>query len=329
MFPLESMRPQTQESGGIKLGMFLPPVPDRRWHLAAQAGVTCAVCKFDRQYDVTDLDSFASAQKSFADVGFQLTALEGDQFDMTRIKLGLPGRDEDIDKYRCMLENMGKLGIRILCYNFMAGVGWFRSQTAVPYRGGALTSCWSRKDVPEESLKFSHEKLWENYSYFLKAVIPAAEKSGVVMCLHPDDPPVPELKGYPRIITSADAYRRMFAIADSPAAGVTFCAATFRAMGEDDMALIREWKDKIHFVHLRDNQPLTDGFVETFHDNGPTDMAARIRLLCDLDMDILLRPDHAPTMFGEDNDQPGYAALGRIFAIGYLKGILHAINGKK
>ena len=329
MFPLESMRPQTQESGRIKLGMFLPPVPDRRWHLAAQTGVTCAVCKFDRQYDVTDLDSFASGQKKFAGAGFKLTALEGDQFDMTRIKLGLPGRDEDIDKYRCMLENMGKLGIGILCYNFMAGVGWFRSQTAVPYRGGALTSCWSRKDIPEESLKFSHEKLWENYSYFLKAVIPVAEKSGVVMCLHPDDPPVPELKGFPRIITSADAYRRMFAIADSPAAGVTFCAATFRAMGEDDMALIREWKDKIHFVHLRDNQPLADSFMETFHDNGPTDMAARIKLLCDLDMDILLRPDHAPTMYGEDNDQPGYAALGRIFAIGYFKGILHAINGKK
>lgn len=317
---------QIQEK--IKLGMFLPPVPDRRWHLAAQAGVTHAVCKFDRQYDVTDLDSFASAQKSFAGAGFALTALEGDQFDMSRIKLGLPGRDEDIEKYLRMLENMGKLGIRILCYNFMAGVGWFRSQTAVPYRGDALTSCWSRKDVPEEALKFTHEKLWENYSYFLKAVIPAAEKSGVVMCLHPDDPPVSELKGYPRIITSADAYRRMFDIANSPAAGVTFCAATFRAMGEDDMALIREWKDKIHFVHLRDNQPLADGFMETFHDNGPTDMAARLKLLHDLNMDVLLRPDHAPTMFGEDNDQPGYAALGRIFAIGYFKGILHSIAEK-
>lgn len=317
---------QIQEK--IKLGMFLPPVPDRRWHLAAQAGVTHAVCKFDRQYDVTDLDSFASARKSFADAGFELTALEGDQFDMSRIKLGLPGRDEDIEKYLRMLGNMGKLGIRILCYNFMAGVGWFRSQTAIPYRGGALTSSWSRKDVPEELLKFTHEKLWENYTYFLKAVIPAAEKSGVVMCLHPDDPPVSELKGYPRIITSADAYRRMLAIADSPAAGITFCAATFRAMGEDDMALIREWKDKIHFVHLRDNLPLEDGFMETFHDNGPTDMAARIKLLCDLNMDVLLRPDHAPTMYGEDNDQPGYAALGRIFAIGYFKGILHSLAEK-
>ena len=313
----------------IRLGMFLPPEPDRRWHLAAQAGVTHAVCKFDRKYHVEDLDSFMAARKSFADAGFELTALEGDQFDMSKVKLGLPGRDEVLEKYRKMLSNMGKLGIRILCYNFMAGVGWFRSKNDVPYRGSSLTSRWSGNDVPEEPLKFSHEKLWENYVYFLKAVLPAAEEAGVVMCLHPDDPPVPELKGYPRIFTSAEAYRRMLALADSPSAGITFCAATFRAMGEDDMALIREWKDKIHFVHMRDNQPIPGGFMETFHDNGPTDLAARFALLEELGMDVLVRPDHAPTMFGESNDEPGYAALGRIFAVGYFKGILKMIEHKK
>ena len=312
----------------IRIGMFLPPEPDRRWHLAAQAGVTNAICRIDRKYRVDDLDSFAEAQKSFAEAGFELTALEGDQFDMSRIKLGLPGRDEDLEKYRTMLRNMGKLGIRILCYNFMAGVGWFRSKNDVPYRGGALTSHWSRNDVPEESLKFSHEKLWENYTYFLKAVMPAAEEAGVIMCLHPDDPPVPELKGYPRIINNADSYRRMLALANSPSAGITFCAATFRAMGEDDMALIREWKDKIHFVHMRDNLPIPGGFMETFHDNGPTDFAARFELLNELDMDVLVRPDHAPTMFGENNDEPGYAALGRIFAIGYFKGILDTLKAE-
>ena len=312
----------------IRIGMFLPPEPDRRWHLAAQAGVTNAICRIDRKYRVDDLDSFAEAQKSFAEAGFELTALEGDQFDMSRIKLGLPGRDEDLEKYRTMLRNMGKLGIRTLCYNFMAGVGWFRSKNDVPYRGGALTSHWSRNDVPEESLKFSHEKLWENYTYFLKAVMPAAEEAGVIMCLHPDDPPVPELKGYPRIINNADSYRRMLALANSPSAGITFCAATFRAMGEDDMALIREWKDKIHFVHMRDNLPIPGGFMETFHDNGPTDFAARFELLNALDMDVLVRPDHAPTMFGENNDEPGYAALGRIFAIGYFKGILDTLKAE-
>ncbi len=311
----------------IRLGMFLPPEPDRRWHLAAQAGVTNAICRIDRKYRVDDLDSFAAAQKSFAEAGFSLVALEGDQFDMSRVKLGLPGRDEVLEKYRRMLVNMGRLGIRILCYNFMAGVGWFRSRSDISYRGGALTSHWSRDDVPEEPLKFSHEELWENYAYFLKAVLPVAEDVGVRMCLHPDDPPVPELKGYPRIFTSADAYRRMLALAgNSPSAGITFCAATFRAMGEDDVSLLREWKDKIPFVHMRDNQPIPGGFMETFHDNGPTDLVARMKLLEDWDTEVLVRPDHAPTMFGENNDEPGYAALGRILAIGYFRGILDALR---
>ncbi|MBO7742132.1 MAG: mannonate dehydratase [Victivallales bacterium] len=310
----------------IRLGMFLPPEADHRWHLAAQAGITHAVCRIDRKYRTDDLDSFAAARKSFADAGFELYALEGDQFDMSRIKLGLPGRDEDLERYRKMLRNMGELGIRILCYNFMAGVGWFRSRSDIPYRGGALTSRWSRGDVPLEELKFSHQQLWDNYEYFLRAVLPVAEESGVKLCLHPDDPPVPELKGYPRIFTNADAYRKMLRLADSPNAGITFCAATFRAMGEDDMALIREWKDKIHFVHLRDNQPVEGGFMETFHDCGPTDLAARMALLKELDMEVLLRPDHAPTMYGEDNSEPGYAALGRIFAVGYFKGILKGLE---
>ena len=313
----------------IKLGMFLPPKPDRRWHLAAQAGVTHAVCRVNPVFDPFQLDSMAEAQKGFRDAGFEIAALEGDQFDMSRIKLGLPGRDEDIEHYQTMLRNMGKLGIKILCYNFMAGVGWFRSRNDVPYRGGALTSHWTRDDVPEEPLKFSHEKLWENYTYFLKAVMPVAEEAGVTMCLHPDDPPVSELKGYPRIFTCAEAFRKMLALADSPNAGITFCAATFRAMGEDDLALIREWKDKIHFVHMRDNQPIKNGFMETFHDNGPTDLAARFELLEELKMNVLLRPDHAPTMYGENNDEPGYAALGRIFAIGYFKGVLDMIKKKR
>ena len=304
--------------------MFLPPQPDRRWALAAQAGVNTAICRVNPLFDPFELDSMARAQAGFREAGFEIAALEGDQFDMSRIKLGLPGRDEDLERYRKMLKNMGKLGIRILCYNFMAGIGWFRSRNDISYRGGALTSGWFRRDVPEEPLKFSHEKLWENYTYFLQAVLPAAEESGVIMCLHPDDPPVAELKGYPRIFTSAAAFRKMLAIADSPNAGITFCAATFRAMGEDDLALIREWQNKIHFVHMRDNQSSDDGFMETFHDNGPTDLAARFKLLNDLNMDVLLRPDHAPTMYGENNDEPGYAALGRIFAIGYFKGIMAA-----
>lgn len=310
----------------IRLGMFLPPQPDRRWYLAAQAGVRHAVCRLNPVYDPFRLDSMAEAQKEFRNAGFQIAALEGDQFDMSRIKLGLPGREEDLENYCRMIENMGQLGIGILCYNFMAGIGWFRSKTDIPDRGGALTSRWSRKDVPAETLKFSHEQLWENYRFFLDAVMPTAKRAGVKLCLHPDDPPVPELKGYPRIITNAEAYRRMLALTAEGNAGITFCAATFRAMGEDDIALLTEWQEKIPFVHMRDNRPDPDGFTETFHDDGPTDLVERFRVLNRFPHDVLIRPDHAPSMYGEDNSEPGYAALGRIMAIGYFKGILDALG---
>ncbi len=313
----------------IRLGMFLPPCADHRWRLAAQVGVCNAISRLNPVYDAWKMDSLTQAKKAFSAGGFELCALEGDPMDMSRIKLGLPGRDEDLARYCRMLHNMGELGIRILCYNFMAGTGWFRSRTSIPCRGEALTSGFFASDVPSEPLKLSHEELWRNYEYFIRAVLPAAEKADVRICLHPDDPPISELKGYPRIFTSAEAFRKMLRMTDSPNAGITFCAATFRAMGEDDLALIREWKDNIHFVHMRDNRSCEDGFIETFHDDGPTDLAARFKMLGELNMDVLVRPDHAPTMYGESNDEPGYAALGRIFAIGYFKGILDGLqNGR-
>ena len=310
----------------IHLGMFLPAKPDRRWRLAAQAGVRRAISRLRDAYEPWDESSLAAAQASFREAGFALTALEGDQFDMSRIKQGLPGREEDYDRYRAMLAAMGRLGIRTLCHNFMAGIGWFRSRHGVPGRGGALTSAFHPGDVPDEPPHLTHEQLWANYREFLGEVLPAAEAAGVTLALHPDDPPVPWLAGWPRIFTSADGYRRALEFTHgSPAFGITFCAATFRAMGEDDLALLREWRDRIVFVHLRDNRPLPDGgFEETFHDDGPTDLARRLRLLDELGMDVLLRPDHAPTMDGEDNADPGYAAFGRVFAIGYFKGILDA-----
>lgn len=310
----------------IRLGMFLPPCADHRWRLAAQAGVCNAISRLNPVYDAWKMDSLTQAKKAFSAGGFELCALEGDPMDMNRIKLGLPGRDEDLARYCRMLQNMGELGIRILCYNFMAGIGWFRSRTSIPCRGGALTSGFFASDVPSEPLKLSHEELWQNYEYFIRAVLPAAEKAGVRMSLHPDDPPVSELKGYPRIFTSAEAFRKMLRMTGSPNAGITFCAATFRTMGEDDLALLEEWKSHISFVHMRDNRPCGDGFIETFHDEGPTDLYSRLAKIHELDMRVLLRPDHAPTMDGEDNSEPGYAAMGRIFAVGYLRGIMESLK---
>ena len=314
----------------MKLGIFLPAVPDLKWTLSRQAGINYAITKAAPELTgmppVYEFESLKTIRDRFADAGFRLQALEGDEFDMTRIKLGLPGRDEDLEHYRRMLRNMGILEIPVLCYNFMAGVGWFRSRTAIPARGGALTNGYFPQDIPNEELHLTHEELWKNYLYFLRAVLPAAEEAGVRMGLHPDDPPVPELKGYPRIFTSAEAYRKAKRLAASPAWGITFCQATFRCMGERIEELIPEFRNDIVFAHMRDVEPFEGGFRETFHDNGPTDMPKILRLYRENGIDCLIRPDHAPTMAGEDNSSPGYAIWGRLLGASYLKGILDALG---
>ena len=318
----------------MKLCMFLPFEPDRRWTLARQAGVECAVVKLAPELTGLDppsnIDVLAEAKRRFNEAGFDLFGLEGDPFDMNRIKLGLDGRNEDIESYKTMLRNMGKLDIPFLCYNFMVGVGWYRNRT-ITERGGALSSAFELDDALRNEDKrrvIDNETVWDNYCYFIERILPVAEESGVRLGLHPDDPPIPSLKGYGRIFYRADGVRRALALSDSPSHGLTFCQATYRAMGENIPKLIREWKDRIGFVHFRDIKGTATSFVETFHDSGPHDMAELVRIYREIGFDGPVRTDHAPSMDGE-GEATGYEILGHLFALGYLKGLMDAtsLNG--
>jgi mannonate dehydratase len=316
----------------MKLGMMLPAKPDIKWQLAAQIGVEYAVTKaapeLSGQLPPWDFESLRDIHRRFAEAGLRLYALEGDEFDMSRIKLGLPGRDEDIERYQAMLRNMGRLEIPVLCYNFMAGVGWYRTRVDLPERGGARTSGFDARDLAGKEVppQVTEAQLWSHYEYFIRAVLPAAEEAGVRMGLHPDDPPVSPLLGYSRILTSADAYRRVLGLSASPSHGITFCQATFKAMGEDVFGLIPEFARRVVFLHFRDIEGTKDCFRETFHDNGPTDMAAFLAACRDAGIDVLIRPDHTPTLAGEDNANPGYEMQGNLFAIGYMKGLMDALK---
>ena len=317
----------------MKLAEFLPAEPNRLWDLAAQMGVRYAICKCAPELTglkaPDDFDSLQAIHARFAARGFQLLGLEGDEFDMQRIKLGLPGREEDLDRYCRMLENMGRLGIPLLCYNFMAGIGWHRSAPDRPIRGGALTSAFVLRDVPADLTEYGKveaERVWDNYAWFLEQVLPVAEANGVTMGLHPDDPPVPVLRGIARILSTPDGIRRAMALSDSPSHGLTYCQANFRLLGDADGALLREFKDRIAFVHFRDVEGTAECFHETFHDDGPTDMPGMIRLYREIGFNGPIRVDHVPTMAGEANENPGYAMLGRLFAVGYLKGILDTLE---
>ncbi len=312
------------------LADFLPPKRDRSWDYARQAGVTHVIARcHPRDTGLNppwDRDALATVQRNFADAGLKLIGLEGDEFDMRRIKLGLEGRDEDLELYRRMLANLGELGMGLLCYNFMATFGWCRTDVHVAARGGALTNRFELAALDPSPVpaadSITEERLWDNYAYFLRAVLPAAEKAGVQLGLHPDDPPLSPLRGVGRIFKSVAAFERALALSDSPSHRVTFCQANFKLMGGDPAAAARRLAPRIAFVHFRDVEGTAQDFTETFHDNGPTDMPAMLRLYADLGFRGPIRVDHVPSLAGEEDLPHGYAYLGRLFALGYMKGIL-------
>ncbi len=321
---------------GIKLALMLPADQPLRWKLARQIGVNHAIVPVSRVLTTVTrdkyLDTLAKLKAEYEASGLVIAGVESHPVDAEKIKLGLPGRDEQIANYRAAIEALGKVGIPMCCYNFMAGIGWYRTKIDIPERGGALTSGFDNRTARRQGLtrwgRISEEKIWDNLTYFLKRIIPVAENAGVKMALHPDDPPTSPLRGIGRILTSADAFRRVFEIVPSPVNGITFCQANFKAMGEDIEAVAREFcqTGKVFFVHFRDIRGRRDRFRETFHDNGPTDMPRMIRIYHEAGFSGPVRPDHAPTLAGEDNDDPGYAVLGKIFAIGYMKGVAQALD---
>jgi len=324
----------SSEGRGMKLAMMLPPLSISRWKVAKQCGVNHAVVTVSPERTgiprAWELDTLAQIHRNFKEAGLNVVAIEGPGVPMNKIKLGLAGRDEEIETFCTLIRNAGKLGIPTICYNFMAQIGWNRTAVDIRERGGALTMEFNLEDAEKKGLTeagvVSEERMWENFAYFVRQVVPVAEKAGVQLGLHPDDPPLSPLRGIGRIIRTADAYRKAMRLAPSPMNGITFCQANFKLMGEDLEKIIREFggQRKIFFVHFRDVRGTAKHFQETFHDNGSTDMAAMLKLYHEVGFEGPIRPDHAPTMEGESNDDPGYAVMGKVFAFGYMKGIAHA-----
>lgn len=311
---------------------YLRSDPDLQWAYARQMGVEHAVIRLpeDKDFDCTNEAHWQEIYRRYVDHGLTPLVLEPMPNHLhEHIKTGDEHRDACIHQVIRMFPIMDRLGIRTICLNFMAHIGWYRSSKQLQERGGALVTGFRLKDVPAETAQvISEETLWGNLYYFLKAVIPAAEQFNIRLAFHPDDPPVSPLGRVSRILTSFQSMHKAVHLVESPQLGVTLCQGTFRAMGEDLEQVISAFaaERKLFFVHFRDIAGDKTDFRETFHDNGPTDMARMIRLYRELGCSVPVRVDHVPTMAGEDNANPGYAALGRLFAIGYLKGLLDGVE---
>jgi len=265
---------------------------------------------------------------TYTEAGFELVAVE-DTPPLDLVRTGRPGRDEQIEWFCDMLRAMGDLEIPVLCYNWLVIATWARTDVRVPARGGALTTAYvdqAARDLPPlvGDHEFTHEDLWEGLEYFLRAVLPVAEEAGVKLAMHPDDPPLPEVRGVPRIMGSVAAFQRLVDLVPSPSNGVTLCQGNFALMTDDLPAAIRTLASAIHFVHFRNIRGTAPNFVETFHDEGQTDLLACMEAYRDIGFVGSLRPDHVPTLSHESNERPGYAVLGRLHALGYISGLREA-----
>jgi mannonate dehydratase len=272
------------------------------------------------------------------------------------IKLGKPSRDRLIANYQQTIRNLGACGLKVICYNFMPVFDWTRTSLAKQLSDGSTTLTFSTKEVDEidvskgislpgwdasyktdelksllaEYAQIDEEKLWDNLGYFLKAIVPVAEQSGIRMAIHPDDPPRP-IFGLPRIVKNRDDLDRLVKIIDTPANGLTLCSGSLGAGPQNNVeALVREFggKGRIHFAHLRNVKVNAAGdFEETAHksDCGSLDMAAIVKAYHDVGFEGYARPDHGRMIWGEKG-RPGYGLYDRALGAVYLNGLWEAVE---
>lgn len=242
------------------------------------------------------------------------------------ITLGRPDRDKNIEAFCTILRNIAQVGVPTLGYNFKPA-GNFRTKSTRG-RGGVSYSTFDyeefMRDPPHYPEKvISEEQMWENLRYFLERVIPVAEKAGIQMALHPDDPPIAEpMGGAARIVTSLANYRRVFDLVPSPFNAMLFCQGSVAEMGENIEKAIREMarRKKIIYVHFRNIRGTPRSFQEVFLDEGDVDMFRAMQVYKDAGFEGPFMMDHTP---GFPQSVAGMA--GRAFAVAYIRAMIQAV----
>lgn len=282
---------------------------------------------YARDWDFIPLQK---VQQDLASYGMKWEVYEGVNF-IDGVKLGTERREEEIRHFCTLLENLSLLGVRTVCYNWMPVWGWFRTHTRMSLPGGAYSTGFKLSEIekiPDTGIRVSKDQLWTNLEYFLKRVVPVAEKCKIQLAIHPDDPPVDCLGNVERILTSADAMYEVTQLVPSEYNGITLCQGSFACMNEDIPACIRRFgtNGTLFFSHFRDVVGDKMEFQESYHHNGKTDMYEAMKAYYEVGFTGCMRPDHVPTMYGEEGHRASYAINGNLLATGYMLGLMEAVG---
>lgn len=302
--------------------------------------------------EVWPVEKIARLKKLCDDEGLEMEVIESVPVHED-IKLGKPTRDKLIANYAQTIRNLGRFGVKCICYNFMPVFDWLRTDLKTVARDGStsLSYCheqllkldphdlhlpgWDESYTPEqlsglieEYSSVSYDKLFENLVYFLKGIMPACDETGINMAIHPDDPPW-SMFGLPRIITGAESYERMIAAVPNKHNGFTFCTGSLGAGRFNDLvAMAKKYAGRIYFAHIRQLKYNGDtDFTEAGHLTaaGNLDIYGIVRALVEGGFDGYVRPDHGRNIWGEDG-KPGYGLYDRALGAAYLNGLFEAIE---
>jgi mannonate dehydratase len=316
-----------QQIGVRGVQMNTPKLPGETYWEASDLAELVEKCK---KYDLT-LEAIENVPIHFYD----------------KAMLGLPGKDEQIANYQSTVRSMASAGIPILGIHWMPNSVW-RTTSQGPGRGGAHVTAFDMATIEgaggaksfvakaderlatlvvEDEPILTHHQMWENFAYFMQAVLPVAEEVGVKIALHPDDPPVPMLGGVPRIFGSVEGFEKGVEIADSSAFGLDLCLGCCSEMPGGRINVMRMIErfgpeGKILYIHFRDVQGTVPEFKECFIGEGNYDPAEVMLALRRVGFDGFLLDDHVPHM----DDDSDWQHRGRAHAIGYMQGLMNMME---
>jgi len=311
-------------------------------------------------------EEIAAVRDQIAPYGFHMDVVESVNVH-DDIKIGLPSRDRYIEHYRQTIRNLAPFGVKVICYNFMPIFDWTRTDLFHPLPDGSTALYYDRDSIQDDYTSMAryildlteryhlsfpgwepermsrldelfrlyadvdHERLWENLRYFLTALMPVCEETGIKMAIHMDDPPW-DIFGLPRLLVDEPSIDRFLRMVDHPCSCLTLCSGSLGADRRNDVAdIIRRHCDRIAFAHIRNVSHDEKGnFSEASHRDrdGDTGILEILRAYHDCDYRGYIRPDHGRHLWGEGPGtvRPGYGLYDRAMGIMYMQGVWDALD---